>query len=166
MSEPLSPNLAAGTPWPMIQLPDDVFVHGENRPWVAMGEFGGSYVKVLHADKETNIAVFLYQLAPNSTFPMHEHLCTAIAYTLHGDWAYGDIDLHKGSLAFETPGSTHAPTTGDTGFTVITVLIGAPGQEAILRSQDPETLEVTELGIDFFVDLMDAPGVEGVPDKH
>jgi hypothetical protein len=97
---------------------------------------------------------------------MHEHLCTAIAYTLHGDWAYGDIKLHKGSLAFETPGSTHAPSTGDTGFSVITVLIGAPGQEALLRSQDPDTLEVTELGMDFFIDLMSAPGAEGVTDKH
>ncbi|PLW83306.1 hypothetical protein CWI75_07865 [Kineobactrum sediminis] len=166
MSTPGSSDLSPGTKWPMVQLPDDIFIHSEDRPWVAMGEFGGSYVKVLHADKTNNIAVFLYQLSPNSVFPMHEHLCTAIAYTLQGDWAYGDIELHKGSFAFETPGSTHAPTTGDTGFTVMTVLIGSPGQEAILRSQDPETLEVTELGIDFFIDLMKAPGAEGVSDRH
>lgn len=166
MSSQDSASQSPSARWTMLQLPDDVFVHSETRPWVAMGEFGGSYVKVLHADKARNIAVFLYQLSPNSVFPMHEHLCTAIAYTLHGDWAYGDIELHKGSLAFETPGSTHAPVTGDTGFTVITVLLGEPGQKALLRSQDPETLEVSELGIEFFIELMDAPSAESVVDRH
>jgi len=150
----------------MIQLPADVFVHSDERPWVQMGEFGGSYVKVLYADKKTNTTVFLYQLAPDSSFPMHEHLCTAIAYTLHGNWAYGDISLRKGSLAFETAGSSHAPETWETGFTVLTVFIGAPGQEVLLRSQDPDTLEVGELGIDFFIDLMTAQGADGVGDKH
>jgi hypothetical protein len=97
---------------------------------------------------------------------MHEHLCTAIAYTLHGDWWYGDIKLRKGSLAYETPGSSHAPATADTGFTVLTIFVGEPGQEVLLRSQDPDTLEVGELGIDFFIDLMNAPGASGVKDKH
>lgn len=161
-----NPDLVAGVKWDMIQLPDDIFIHGDERPWVQMGEFGGSYMKVLYANKEKNSAVFLYQLEPNSTFPMHEHLCTAIAYTLHGDWAYGDISLRKGSLAYETPGSSHAPETWDTGFTVLTVFLGEPGQEVLLRSQDPETLEVSELGIDFFIELMDAPAAEGVTDKH
>jgi|688.fasta_scaffold376665_2 quercetin dioxygenase-like cupin family protein len=166
MSTVKSEGLVAGVPWPMIQLPEDVFVHSDERPWVQMGEFGGSYVKVLYADKAKNTTVFLYQLAPDSSFPMHEHLCTAIAYTLHGNWAYGDISLRKGSLAFETAGSSHAPETWETGFTVLTVFIGAPGQEVLLRSQDPETLEVGELGIDFFIDLMTAQGADGIGDKH
>ena len=103
MSTVKSEGLVAGVPWPMIQLPADVFIHSDERPWVQMGEFGGSYVKVLYADKETNTTVFLYQLAPDSSFPMHEH---------------------------------------------------------------PETLEVGELGIDFFIDLMTAQGADGVGDKH
>jgi hypothetical protein len=49
---------------------------------------------------------------------------------------------------------------------VLTVFIGKPGQEVLLRSQDPETLEVGELGIDFFIDLMTAKGADGVGDKH
>jgi hypothetical protein len=49
---------------------------------------------------------------------------------------------------------------------VLTIFVGEPGQEVLLRSQDPDTLEVGELGIDFFIDLMNAPGASGVKDKH
>jgi hypothetical protein len=148
------PPLQGGIPWPGITRPGDTFVDDDSRPWVEMVGFVGSAVKVLYADRATNIAAFLYRLGANQSFPMHEHRCRAFAYTLDGNWKYGDVHLSPGGLAVEQVGSTHFPETAGTGFTVFTVLIGEPGQGVLLRSQDPTTNDVTELGIDYFIELM------------
>ncbi len=153
---PDATQLIAGTPWPAIEQPGDAFVGAEDRPWVEMTGFPGSAVKVLYADRASNTAAFLYRLGPNQDFPMHEHRCRAFAYTLEGKWNYGDTHLQEGSLAVEQVGSTHFPQTRETGFTVFTLLVGEPGETVLLRSQDPNTLEVAELGIDYFIDLMGA----------
>ena len=146
--------LTGGAPWPAITRPGDAFVDDAERPWVQMVGFEGSAVKVLYADKASRTVAFLYRLGPNQSFPMHEHRCRAFAYTLDGDWNYGDVKLHPGGLAVEQVGSTHFPATADTGFTVFTLLIGDPGEDVMLRSQDPDTLEVEELDIDYFIGLM------------
>jgi len=147
--------LQGGTPWPAIMRPGDAFVDDESKPWVEMEGYSGSAVKVLYADRSSNTVAFLYRLGPNQSFPMHEHRCRAFAYTLNGNWNYGDVHLKPGGLAVEQVGSTHFPETGDTGFTVFAVLIGEPGQDVLLRSQDPATNEVAELGIDYFMELME-----------
>jgi quercetin dioxygenase-like cupin family protein len=148
--------LPAGAPWPAVARPGDTFVNDDQRAWVEMAGYPGSAIKVLYADRASNTAAFLYRLAPNQSFPMHEHRCRAFAYTLDGDWNYGNVELAPGGLAVEQVGSTHYPETGATGFTVFTVLIGEPGEEILLRSQDPDTGEVAELGIEYFVELMNA----------
>lgn len=85
---------------------------------------------------------------------MHEYRCRAFAYTLHGEWNYGDVHLAPGALAVEQIGSTHFPETRETGFTVFALLIGTPGGRVLLRSQDPVTDEVAALNIDYFLSLM------------
>lgn len=155
--------LVAGVPWPEIIQPGDRCVHFADRPWVLMEGYEGTYIKVLYADKEKNMAVILGKMGPNWSFPIHEHTCRALAFTLDGAWSYGDKHMTKNSLMFEDVGSTHLPETGAEGFTVLTVLIGAPGQDTLLRIQDPESLEVYEQGIDYFIDLMEnAPEVDGI----
>ena len=146
--------LPGGKAWPAIERPGDDFINDADRPWVDMEGYPGSAIKVLYADRASRTAAFLYRLGPNQNFPMHEHRCRAFAYTLEGKWNYGDVHLGPGGLAVEQVGSTHFPETRDTGFTVFAVLIGDPGEDVMLRSQDPETLEVAELGIDYFIDLM------------
>ncbi|MQA13841.1 MAG: hypothetical protein GEV09_06585 [Pseudonocardiaceae bacterium] len=148
------PELVAGVKWPEIQMPGDIFLHDEDQPWVDMEGFPGSQVKVLYADQESNTVAFLYKLQPHSSFAIHEHICRAFAYTLEGEWWYGDTYQKKGSMAIEVPGSTHFPVTKETGFTVLAILAGEPGGTVLLRSQDPETLEVAELGAEFFASLM------------
>lgn len=146
--------LTGGVPWPAITRPGDHFVGDAERPWVPMEGFEGSAIKVLYADRESRTVAFLYRLGANQSFPMHEHRCRAFAYTLDGDWNYGDVKLAPGGLAVEQVGSTHFPETAETGFTVFALLIGDPDENILLRSQDPETLEVAELDIDYFIDLM------------
>lgn len=146
--------LPAGKPWPAIAQPGDAFVAGDAHPWHDMVGYPGSAIKVLYADAASNTVAFLYRLGPNQSFPMHEHRCRAFAYTLDGNWNYGDIHLAPGGLAVEQVGSTHYPETRETGFTVFTVLVGEPGETVLLRSQDPVTGEVAELGIEYFIGLM------------
>lgn len=148
------PPLASNGPWPAIMRPGDCFIQDDERPWVEMEGYSGSAIKVLYADRASRTVAFLYRLGPNQSFPMHEHRCRAFAYTLDGKWNYGDVHLAPGGLAIEQVGSTHFPETADTGFTVFALLIGEPGQEVLLRSQDPETLEVSELDFDYFLGLM------------
>lgn len=148
------PPLAGGKPWPMITRPGDAFIGENDHPWVAMEGYPGSAIKVLYADRASHTVAFLYRLGPNQSFPMHEHRCRAFAYTLEGDWNYGEVFLSRGSLAVEQVGSTHFPETRDTGFTVFALLIGDPNETVMLRSQDPTTGEIAELGIDYFISLM------------
>ena len=157
-SEQLDPSkLKTGSPWPAITQAGDCYIEDSEQPWVDMEGYPGSAIKVLYADRESNPVSFLYRLGPNQTFPMHEHRCRAFAYTLDGDWSYGDVHLSKGALAVEQVGSTHFPETKKTGFTVFTILIGNPGEKVLLRSQDPETLEDSELDIEYFIGLMKSP---------
>lgn len=146
--------LKAGAPWPALTQAGDAFVADSDRPWVEMEGFAGSAVKVLYADRESQTVAFLYRLGPNQSFPMHEHRCRAFAYTIEGKWNYGDVFLQGGSLAVEQVGSTHFPETRETGFTVFALLIGNPGEPVLLRSQDPETGDVAELDIDYFIGLI------------
>jgi len=146
--------LAAGAPWPAIMRPGDAFIGADEHPWVDMEGYTGSAIKVLYADRASQTVAFLYRLGPNQNFPMHEHRCRAFAYTLQGDWNYGDVHLSAGALAVEQIGSTHFPETRETGFTVFALLVGVPGERVLLRSQDPTTGEVAELDIEYFMSLM------------
>lgn len=147
--------LVPGVKWPEIQLPGDIFLHDEDRPWIDLDEYPGSGIKVLYADEATNTVAFLFRIHPHSSFPIHEHTCRAIAYTLEGEWWYGETYQKQGSLAVELPGSVHYPRTREAGMTIFAVLTGEPGGSSVLlRSQDPETLDVVELDVAWYANLM------------
>lgn len=154
--------LVAGQPWPVIHMDADQVIRDEERPWVEMKGLGynGSYIKVLYADPETNTVAFLYNMAPGQAFPIHEHRCRVLAYTLEGEWWYDErTTLNKGTTIFEEVGSTHFPQSSDKGFKAFVVLLGQPGENVLIRRQDPETLEVVDIDFDYFVRMMD--GDEG-----
>lgn len=149
--------LVAGQSWPVIHMETDQVIHDEERPWVEMKGLGyeGSYIKVLYADPETNTVAFLYDMAPGQAFPIHEHRCRVLAYTLEGEWWYDErTKLKKGTTIFEGLGSTHFPQSGDQGFKAFVVLLGQPGEDVLIRRQHPETLEVVDIDIDYFVRMM------------
>lgn len=149
--------LAAGQPWPTIHMDTDEVIHDEDRPWVEMKDLGyeGSYIKVLYVDRKTNTVAFLYDMAPGKAFPMHEHRCRVLAYTLEGEWWYDKRKaLKKGTTIFEERGSTHFPQSGDQGFKAFVVLIGQPGEDVLIRRQHPDTLAVVDIDIDYFARAM------------
>jgi quercetin dioxygenase-like cupin family protein len=149
--------LVAGKPWPVIHKDTDQIIHDGDRPWIEMKDLGyqGSFIKVLYVDRETNTVAFLYNMAPGQSFPMHEHRCRVLAYTLEGEWWYDERKaLRKGTTIFEDKGSTHFPQSGDQGFKAFVVLLGEPGESVLIRRQHPKTLEVIEIDIDYFARLM------------
>jgi hypothetical protein len=157
--------------WPVIQGDDDSVVYFEDNPWVEMADLGykGSYIKVVNVDRDAGEITFLYDMAPNTAFPLHEHRCRVIAYTIRGEWWYDSREhLVEGTTIFEGTGSTHRPESGDKGFRAFVVLLVEPGQKVFLRRQHPETLDVLDLDYEYFERMMDrnAPGVwdgEGWP---
>lgn len=150
--------LVAGKPWPIIHMDADEVIHDEDRPWVEMKDLGyeGSFIKVLHVDRETNTVAFLYDMAPGTAFPMHEHRCRVLAYTLEGEWWYDERRaLKQGTAIFEDRGSTHFPQSGARGFKAFVVLLGEPGEDVLIRRQHPDTLEVVEIDVDYFARAME-----------
>lgn len=155
--------LVAGKAWPIIHRDTDQVIHDEDRPWVEMKDLGyeGSYIKVLYVDRATNTVAFLYDMAPGQAFPMHEHRCRVIAYTLEGEWWYDRRKaLKAGTAIFEDSGSTHFPQSGAQGFKAFVVLLGEPGEDVLIRRQHPDTLDVVEIDIDYFARAMEGGGDE------
>jgi quercetin dioxygenase-like cupin family protein len=161
------PRLVPGHPWPVIHMKADEVIHDEDRPWVEMKGLGyeGSYIKVVYADRQSNTVAFLYDMAPGKAFPMHEHRCRVIAYTLSGEWWYDERSaLKEGTTIFEERGSTHFPQSGAQGFKAFVVLLGEPDDPVLIRRQHPETLEVVDIDIDYFVRLMHGDDGQGQGD--
>ena len=169
-----SPQLVSGVPWPVIEMGDDEVIYFDDRPWVEMQDLGytGSYIKVVSVDRENRIVMFLYDMAPNTAFPMHQHKCRVLAYTISGEWWYDSRQsLVEGTTIVEGIGSTHMPESGDKGFRAFVVLLGEPGQDVLLRRQHPKTLEALDLDYDYFERVMNADGpevcrVKGWPTDH
>ncbi|MGH3388446.1 MAG: cupin domain-containing protein [Actinomadura sp.] len=161
--------LVAGVPWPVIQGDDDSVVYFADKPWVEMRDLGyaGSFIKVVSVDRENGEIIFLYDMAPNTQFPIHEHKCRVIAYTISGAWWYDSREsLVEGTTIIEGVGSTHVPQSGDEGFRAFVVLLTEPGQGVFLRRQHPKSLDVLELDYEYFERLMnltDEPEVCQVP---
>ena len=105
-------------------------IEGNERPWLPLPGYEGSYMKVLVVDEERKQVIFMFRMAPGATFPKHLHHCHAIAYTTAGEWQYEEGTLPVGAMAYEPVGSEHTPSS-------------RPGCEMVvfLRSDDGRFLE-------------------------
>ena len=92
--------------------------------WHSLADVGypGTRMKVLAVDDAGHSVHFLFEMAPGSKFPRHNHICRAIVYTVQGEWDYEEGHMGPGSLVIEEPGQYHTPTT-KTGCTLLTHLI-------------------------------------------
>jgi quercetin dioxygenase-like cupin family protein len=103
-------------------------------PWLPYGLVEGCFFRVLKVDPDSNLVVLNFRMPPNCETQMHDHYCTALAYTLEGEWMYNDQTFRKGDLAFEVPGEVHQPVTGDQGAELLTILFGGKGNSLFLKN--------------------------------
>lgn len=131
-----------------MRLQDGSFlINPEDKPWLPLGE-PGNFMKILHIDEEDRQVVFLQRFAKDTRHPKHTHHCTAIAYTLRGEWCYDGQPFPLDHLGFEPYGSTHTPMTQDGHDADVLV---------ILTSRDDRFIEAHledgtsfEMNMDFF----------------
>lgn len=97
-------------------------IQGENRPWLSMGGQEGNAFKILSVSENPNQVVMLVRFAPNALYPRHIHKCSAVAYTVEGEWEYEEGLLPAGSCAIEPPESDHEPRISAQGATIFAVL--------------------------------------------
>ena len=109
-------------------------VESDNTPWLPYGLVEGCKFRVLKADAASNTVVLNFLMPPHCTTQLHDHFCTAMAYTLEGEWMYGDQVFSKGDLAFEVPGEVHQPVTGEKGARLLTILFGGPDESRFLKN--------------------------------
>jgi hypothetical protein len=62
-----------------------------------------------------------FRFAAGATLPPHTHHCTAMAYTISGEWSYDGRAVPSDSLAWELPDSSHTPVT-ETGAELLVIL--------------------------------------------
>lgn len=109
-------------------------IESRNTPWLPYGLVDGCKFRVLKADEDSNTVILNFLMPPNCTTQLHDHFCTAMAYTLEGEWMYGDQVFSRGDVAFEVPGELHQPVTGDQGAELLTILFGGKGEDRFLRN--------------------------------
>lgn len=107
-------------------------------PWIDYPLIPGSSWRVLHVDEVSNIVILNFRLAPWTKSPVHGHHCTATAYTLEGEWFYDDMAFHAGDVAFETTVEVHQPFAREKGATLLTTLIGGPGNDRLLEDHNED----------------------------
>ena len=113
------------------------------------GSWEGTEFRVLKVDETNNIVVLNFRMGPHTVTQRHDHHCTAMAYTLKGQWTYGDSVFEEGDLAFEHPGEVHQPVTRDRGVELLTILIGGRGNRKLLQNYE-EDGSTYVLGVRFF----------------
>ena len=94
---------------------------GSGRDWLPVPFVDGVHIKVLVADPARRQVVFGFRFGPGTALPEHVHHCQAIAYTVSGEWEYEGLKLPVGALAYEPPGSIHAPSSNP-GADIVVVL--------------------------------------------
>ena len=107
-------------------------------PWLPYGLIEGTQFRVLKVDPRNNIVVLNFRMGPRTVTQKHDHHCTALAYTLGGQWMYGDQVFEKGDLAFEQPGEIHQPITRDHGAELLTIMIGGRGNPRLLQNYEED----------------------------
>lgn len=121
--------------------------------WLPIAAAPGSDIKVLAVDRERRQVVFAFRFAPGTELPPHTHHCQAIAYTASGAWSYEGLDLPTGTIAYEPPGSTHAPSSAD-GAELLVILTSDSDRFLDNHMPDGTTLS---FDLDFFAALAQAP---------
>ena len=134
-----------------MKLADGSFlINPEDKPWLPLGE-PGNFMKILHIDEADRQVVFLQRFAKNTTHPKHTHHCTAVAFTLRGEWAYDGTPFPLGAVAFEPYGSTHTPMTLDDNDADVLVILTSR-DERFITAHISETEDV-ELDMAMFKSL-------------
>ena len=106
------PTTQAGTPLPIIALPQDeiLTVNEADIPMLKDIAVQGVSIKALRLDPQRGEIVVITAIAPGVELPMHYHTGTAEVYTLSGRWEYReypDQPQVAGSYLFEPAGTTH-----------------------------------------------------------
>lgn len=126
-------------------------IDGNEKPWLPMPGYEGSFIKVLVADEERGQVVFMFKMAPGAVFPRHVHHCHAIAYTTSGEWEYDEGKLPEGAMAYEPPGSEHQPKSGPGAEMLVT--LRSEGRGKLLQNFLEDGTEF-EMNMDFFAGLV------------
>ncbi len=113
-------------------------IASEEIPWIPYPLIPNSYIRVLHVDEANNTVILSYRMAPHTVTPVHGHHCVATAMTLDGEWFYDDLSFRKGDIAFETTVEVHQPITKELGATLLTTLIGGPGNDKLLENHNAD----------------------------
>lgn len=126
-----------------MQLPDGSFVIlPDDKPWLPIGE-PGNFLKVLHIDEADRQVVFMQRFAKNTAHPKHTHHCTAVAFTISGEWCYDGRPFPTGSVGYEPFGSTHTPMTmNDSEADVLVVLTSRDDRFIEIQMPDGSTLDL------------------------
>lgn len=114
---------------------------GSGRDWLPVPSVDGVYIKVLVADPARRQVVFQFRFGPGTALPEHVHHCHAIAYTISGEWEYEGLKLPAGAVAYEPPGSIHAPSS-DPGADIVVVLSSESDRFLENHMPDGPTIEM------------------------
>jgi ChrR Cupin-like domain len=113
-------------------------IDSENIPWIPYARIPNTFFRVLHVDERNNIVILNFKMPPWTKTPVHGHHCTATAYTLEGEWFYDELGFRRGDVAFETTVEVHQPITKENGATLLTTLIGGPGNDKLLEDHNED----------------------------
>lgn len=103
-------------------------------PWLPWGLVDGAEFRILKADEEHNICVLNFRMGPHTITQNHDHFSVAMAYTVSGEWQYGDKVFKQGDIAYEHPGEVHQPVTKDHSMELLTIFIGTPKDDRFLHN--------------------------------
>lgn len=107
-------------------------------PWLPYALIPNTFFRVLYVDEINNVVVLNFRMPPWTVTPMHGHHCLATAYTLEGEWFYDDLAFAAGDIAYENTIHVHQPVTREQGATLLTTLIGSPGDDRLLEDHNPD----------------------------
>lgn len=80
-----------------------------NMPWKEIAP--GVKLKVLWRDEETGASTVLFNFAPGTSAPMHEHMGIEQTFVLEGSFEDHDSKITAGNFAVRAAGSIHAGFT-------------------------------------------------------
>ena len=123
-------------------------IDASNIPWIPYGLVEGTEWRVLKADEDNNIVILNFRMPPHCVTQSHDHYCNALAYTVSGEWMYGEQVFRQGDVAYEFPGEVHQPVTGDHSAELLTVMIGRHGEPRFLRNFEEDGSSYA-IGINF-----------------
>ncbi|WP_193164773.1 cupin domain-containing protein [Microbulbifer hainanensis] len=102
----------------------------------------GIETKILKVDASINRVVVMQRFAPGGYAPPHYHHCTAVGYTIFGEWEYDEGHFDTGDVAWEKVGNFHTPSSR-TGTEMIIVLDSTDGRMLDNYLDDGTVLRLT-----------------------